>query len=167
MQIVPFPSVQIYSTNVLSINVKDIQNWLIGSKKANTTITYLGAKRQIPRSCYSLHYSGKDNNSYNLVLWITLYSFHWVTCYIKMIKIVSSLTSVINLIKFQFYLRQKCFTVVKNYEVYLPNIRTLNIHTKYYFHMKNTDLGSNNEILLYIYDHGQCVQLAFSWKSAF
>ena len=38
MQIMPFPSVQIYSASVLSILVKDIQNWLIGGKKGNAVI---------------------------------------------------------------------------------------------------------------------------------
>ena len=60
----------------------------------------MGAKKQMPWSRFSLHYSGKAIKSYNLVIWITLYSFNWGTFYIKMIKIVYSITSVTNLINF-------------------------------------------------------------------
>ena len=81
----------------------------------------MGAKKQMPRSRFSLHYSGKAIKSYNLVLLSTLYSFDWVTCYIKMIRTVYSITSHINLIKFQFYEIKKCIKVVKYYEVYMSN----------------------------------------------
>ena len=104
----PFPNVQIYSTNVLSILVIDIQK-----------LTHCEQKSKCHDHAFLYTIEEKPLNPTAYIPW-----------------------------------------TMRKYPSNVPD-NTIEIPTKFYFYLKNTDLGSYTEILFYIYDHGYALQLPF------